>query len=67
MMAWPGWLYLLRLEALQKPCSESSQYMMPCREERKASPWRNRPVQESLKLFEDMRAGLIDEGKACLR
>ncbi|CAK0743004.1 hypothetical protein CVIRNUC_001436 [Coccomyxa viridis] len=37
------------------------------REERRPSPWRNRPVQESLKLFEDMRAGLIDEGKACLR
>ena len=32
-----------------------------------ASPWRNRPVAESLSLFEDMRLGLIDEGKASLR
>lgn len=31
------------------------------------SPWRDRPVNESLKLFEDMRRGLIDEGKATLR
>ncbi|KAK6175326.1 hypothetical protein SNE40_013814 [Patella caerulea] len=31
------------------------------------SPWRNRPIEESLKLFEDMRKGKIDEGKATLR
>jgi glutamyl/glutaminyl-tRNA synthetase len=31
------------------------------------SPWANRPVEESLSLFEDMRCGLIDEGKATLR
>ncbi|KAL3695146.1 hypothetical protein R1sor_008797 [Riccia sorocarpa] len=31
------------------------------------SPWRNRPVSESLKLFDEMRRGLIDEGKATLR
>lgn len=31
------------------------------------SPWRDRPVSESLKLFEDMRSGLIEEGKATLR
>ena len=68
MMAWPGRLYLLGLEeALLKPSSAASHPMMACREERRPSPWRNRPVQESLKLFEDMRAGLIDEGKACLR
>eukprot|EP00245_Coleochaete_scutata_P005904 TRINITY_DN19893_c0_g1_i1.p1 TRINITY_DN19893_c0_g1~~TRINITY_DN19893_c0_g1_i1.p1 ORF type:complete len:798 (-),score=199.54 TRINITY_DN19893_c0_g1_i1:276-2669(-) len=33
----------------------------------KDSPWRNRPVAESLKLFEEMRRGMIDEGKATLR
>ncbi len=38
-----------------------------CREERRPSPWRDRPIEESLKLFEDMRRGLIDEGKATLR
>lgn len=34
---------------------------------REFSPWRERPVEESLRLFEDMRAGKIDEGKATLR
>ncbi|XP_035223121.1 glutamine--tRNA ligase-like [Stegodyphus dumicola] len=31
------------------------------------SPWRNRPVEESLRLFEDMKNGKIDEGEATLR
>lgn len=31
------------------------------------SPWRDRPIAESLKLFDDMKLGLIDEGKATLR
>lgn len=31
------------------------------------SPWRDRPITESLKLFEDMRQGVIEEGKATLR
>jgi len=31
------------------------------------SPWRERPVDESLQLFEDMKNGKIDEGKATLR
>mmetsp|Transcript_42703 Transcript_42703/g.133832 ORF Transcript_42703/g.133832 Transcript_42703/m.133832 type:complete len:425 (-) Transcript_42703:77-1351(-) len=30
-------------------------------------PWRNRPIAESLKLFEDMRRGLCDESEAVLR
>ena len=34
-----------------------------CREKRLPSPWRYRPVEESLRLFEEMRRGLIDEGK----
>jgi glutaminyl-tRNA synthetase len=37
------------------------------REKKQDSPWRNRPIKESLKLFDDMRRGLIDEGKATLR
>eukprot|EP01147_Barroeca_monosierra_P003392 gene3392-6046_t len=36
-------------------------------EDRSLSPWRNRPVEESLQLFEDMRRGLLDEGSATLR
>lgn len=31
------------------------------------SPFRNRPVDESLKLFEQMNSGAIDEGKMVLR
>ncbi|XP_058793897.1 probable glutamine--tRNA ligase [Phymastichus coffea] len=31
------------------------------------SPWRNRPVSESLKLFQDMKDGLLNEGEATLR
>ncbi|XP_015941956.1 glutamine--tRNA ligase [Arachis duranensis] len=37
------------------------------REKKLNSPWRDRPISESLKLFEDMRRGLIEEGKATLR
>lgn len=46
-----------------KTSEEISEY----RQKRIPSPWRNRPIEESLKLFEDMRRGLIDEGKAILR
>jgi len=31
------------------------------------SPWRDRPVEESLELFEKMRAGEIEEGECFLR
>lgn len=31
------------------------------------SPWRDRPIEESLKLFDEMRRGMIEEGKATLR
>lgn len=31
------------------------------------SPWRDRPAEESLALFEKMRTGQMDEGKATLR
>lgn len=31
------------------------------------SPWRDRPIAESLQLFQDMKDGLIDEGEATLR
>ncbi|MEX3072557.1 glutamine--tRNA ligase [Vibrio alginolyticus] len=33
----------------------------------KPSPYRERPVEENLALFEKMRAGEFEEGKACLR
>lgn len=31
------------------------------------SPWRERPIEESLSLFDDMRKGKISEGEATLR
>lgn len=31
------------------------------------SPWRERPIEESLKLFQDMKEGLMEEGEATLR
>ena len=31
------------------------------------SPWRYRPIEESLREFEGMRAGRFEEGKVCLR
>lgn len=31
------------------------------------SPWRDRPLEENLLLFQDMKNGKIDEGKATLR
>lgn len=31
------------------------------------SPWRDRPIHESLQLFEDMKRGKFDEGEATLR
>jgi len=31
------------------------------------SPWRNRPKEENLQLFEDMKNGKFDEGEATLR
>ncbi|XP_047330436.1 glutamine--tRNA ligase, cytoplasmic isoform X2 [Impatiens glandulifera] len=37
------------------------------REKKMNSPWRDRPKEESLRLFEEMRQGRIDEGKATLR
>ncbi|XP_024516217.1 glutamine--tRNA ligase [Selaginella moellendorffii] len=37
------------------------------REKLLESPWRNRPIDESLELFEKMRAGAVPEGQATLR
>ncbi|XP_076160677.1 glutaminyl-tRNA synthetase isoform X2 [Ptiloglossa arizonensis] len=31
------------------------------------SPWRDRPIMESLQLFQDMKDGLLEEGEATLR
>ena len=48
-------------------CHQSADEIRASREARAPSPWRDRPVEESLRLFDDMRRGLVDEGKATLR
>ncbi|GAB4821823.1 hypothetical protein N2152v2_008869 [Parachlorella kessleri] len=48
-------------------CHQTGDEIKEYREKRLPSPWRDRPVEESLKLFDDMRRGLVDEGKATLR
>ena len=37
------------------------------RQDKTDSPYRNRTVEENLKLFDDMKNGLYDEGEAMLR
>ncbi|MDP5254298.1 MULTISPECIES: glutamine--tRNA ligase [unclassified Vibrio] len=46
---------------------EIRQYRGTLKEPGKESPYRNRSVEENLALFEKMRAGGFEEGKACLR
>ena len=60
-------------------CHQSKAEIEACREVAKGkvadpaapgdpcSPWRNRPVAESLRLFEDMRKGKFDANAATLR
>ncbi|XP_020290986.1 probable glutamine--tRNA ligase [Pseudomyrmex gracilis] len=62
-------LYELAVELITKGlayvCHQSSEEMkgfnpLP-------SPWRDRPIEESLQLFDDMKNGLLEEGEATLR
>ncbi|MEW5304384.1 MAG: hypothetical protein WDW36_006995 [Sanguina aurantia] len=48
-------------------CHQTKEEIESSRERREPSPWRERPVAESLALFEEMRRGQVDEGKATLR
>jgi hypothetical protein len=53
-------------------CHETKEQMKAGRRvegqlEGRPSPWRDRPVEESLRLFEDMRKGKFAEGAAVLR
>lgn len=41
--------------------------LVSSRDNRAPSPWRDRPIEESLRLLEEMRMGLHDEGFATLR
>ncbi|KAF7063848.1 hypothetical protein CFC21_070322 [Triticum aestivum] len=46
---------------------QTAQQIKECRRNKVDSPWRDRPIEESLQLFEDMRRGLFAEGAATLR
>eukprot|EP01114_Cavostelium_apophysatum_P010828 TRINITY_DN2495_c0_g1_i1.p1 TRINITY_DN2495_c0_g1~~TRINITY_DN2495_c0_g1_i1.p1 ORF type:complete len:814 (-),score=239.51 TRINITY_DN2495_c0_g1_i1:35-2335(-) len=48
-------------------CHQTGDEIKSYREKRMDSPYRNRPIEESLKLFEDMKNGKFEEGKAILR
>ncbi|XP_020114560.1 glutamine--tRNA ligase isoform X2 [Ananas comosus] len=64
-------LYNLAVELIRKGLAyvdhQTPEEIKEYREKQMNSPWRDRPIAESLKLFDDMKRGLIDEGKATLR
>uniref|UniRef100_A0A6N2N127 glutamine--tRNA ligase n=1 Tax=Salix viminalis TaxID=40686 RepID=A0A6N2N127_SALVM len=64
-------LYELAVELIQRGHAyvdhQTPEEIKEYREKKMNSPWRDRPIAESLKLFEEMRQGMIEEGKATLR
>ncbi|KMQ96224.1 putative glutaminyl-trna synthetase [Lasius niger] len=62
-------LYKWAVELIEKGlayvCHQSSEEMKGFNPP--PSPWRNRPIAESLDLFNDMKDGLLEEGEATLR
>jgi glutaminyl-tRNA synthetase len=64
-------LYDLAIELIRKGgayvCHQTGEEIKASREARRDSPWRDRPVEESIKIFEEMRRGLWEEGSATLR
>ncbi|XP_055630754.1 probable glutamine--tRNA ligase isoform X2 [Toxorhynchites rutilus septentrionalis] len=59
------WAILLIKKGLAYVCHQKADEMKGFNPE--PSKWRNRPVEENLRLFEDMKKGKIDEGAATLR
>ena len=64
-----AWLNQFTLYALVlKPYTlQTPDEIKESREQHKDSPWRDRPIEESLRLFDEMRRGLHEEGSATLR
>jgi len=64
-------LYELAVELIQRGlayvCHQTGEEAAEYRQQKKDSPYRNRSVEENLRLFEEMRTGLFDEGAAWLR
>ena len=48
-------------------CHQTGPEIAESRKNKTPSPWRNRPKEESLKIFMDMRKGKVAEGAATLR
>lgn len=59
------WAVLLIKKGLAYVCHQTADQMKGFNTE--LSAWRDRPVEENLQLFEDMKNGKIDEGAATLR
>ncbi|EDV53703.1 probable glutamine--tRNA ligase [Drosophila erecta] len=59
------WAVLLINKGLAYVCHQKAEELKGFNP--KPSPWRERPIEESLRLFEDMKRGKIDEGAATLR
>ncbi|KAF2076881.1 hypothetical protein CYY_001783 [Polysphondylium violaceum] len=64
-------LYDLAIELIKRGfayvCHQTGPEMSEGREKMTDSPYRNRSVEENLSLFDDMRKGKFEEGKAVLR
>ncbi|CAG9809996.1 unnamed protein product [Chironomus riparius] len=59
------WAVVLIKKGLAYVCHQRADEMKGFNTE--MSPWRDRPIEENLQLFEDMKNGKIDEGAATLR
>ncbi|CAD6194560.1 unnamed protein product [Caenorhabditis auriculariae] len=59
------WAVVLIKKGLAYVCHQKVEEMRGF--EVQLSPWRDRPIEESLQLFEDMKNGKFDEGEATLR
>lgn len=64
-------LYNCAVELIKKDkafiCHQSGDEMHEFRRAGRESPFRNRPIEDSLRIFDEMRRGLWEEGSACLR
>lgn len=59
------WAVVLIKKGLAYVCHQTADQMKGFNTE--MSPWRDRPIEQNLQLFEDMKNGKIDEGAATLR
>ena len=59
------WAYVLINKGLAYVCHQGIEEMRGF--DPPPSPWRDRPIEESIKLFEAMKNGAFNEGEATLR